>query len=125
MISGTVTTNREAILCLTIRDIGRQEHPRDAIVDTGFDGWLTLPPDVIRELGLEWQRFGRALLADGSESVFDIYEVVLIWDGQPRAVSIYEMDAVPLVGMSLMYGYEFMLPILDGATFTLRSLTST
>ena len=79
---------------------------------------------IWRELGLEWQRFGRALLADGSETVFDIYEVVLIWDGQPRAVSIYEMDAVPLVGMSLMYGYELLLPILDGATFTLRSVAS-
>jgi hypothetical protein len=33
------------------------------------------------------------------------------------------MDAEPLVGMSLMYGYELVLPVLDGATFTLRSIT--
>jgi hypothetical protein len=39
-------------------------------------------------------------------------------------VPVYEMDADPLVGMSLMYGYELVLPILDGATFTLRRITN-
>lgn len=122
MITGTVNTDREAVLRLVVHAFNGQEHERDAIVDTGFDGWLSLPPDFIRALGLRWQRFGRALLADGRETVFNIYEATVLWDGQPRNLSIYEMDAEPLVGMSLMYGYELVLPILDGATFTLRSI---
>ena len=39
-----------------------------------FDGWLTLPAETIERLELQWRRRGRALLADGSECVFDIYE---------------------------------------------------
>lgn len=122
MITGTVNTRREAILRLMIRDASGQEHERDTVVDTGFDGWLSLPPDFIAALGLQWYRFGRAVLADGSESTFNIYKGVVLWDGQPRTILIYEMDAEPLVGMSLMYGYELLIPILDGATFTLRRI---
>lgn len=44
--------------------------------------------------------------------------------GQTRLIPIYEMDAEPLAGMSLMYGYELVLPVLDGATFILRRLVN-
>lgn len=124
MISGTVNANREAILRLTIHDANGQEHERDAVVDTGFDGWLSLPPDFITALGLRWYRFGRAVLADGSETTFNIYKGAVLWDGQPRTILLYEMDAEPLVGMSLMYGYELVLPVLDGATFTLQRIAT-
>ena len=73
---------REAVIRLAVRDANGQEHERDAIIDTSFDGWLSLPPDFITTLGLRWQRFGRALLADGCETVFDIYEATVLWDGQ-------------------------------------------
>jgi hypothetical protein len=35
----------------------------DAFVDTGYTGWLTLPPDMIAALNLRRQSFGRGLLA--------------------------------------------------------------
>jgi hypothetical protein len=57
----------------------------NALVDTGFDGWLSLPPALIASLGLAWHRRGRAILADGSETVFDIYAGALVWD--PSAVT--------------------------------------
>ena len=104
MITGNVNAEREAILRLTVRDSHGLEHQHDAIVDTGFDGWLSLPSAFIQTLGLQKQRSGRAILADGSESLFSIYEVTVLWEGQPRLISVYEMDAEPLVGMSLMYG---------------------
>jgi hypothetical protein len=31
-------------------------------------------------------------------------------------------DTTPLVGMSLMYGYELNLPIVDGAVVTLKRI---
>ena len=61
MITGTVNANREAILRLAVRNTNGQEHERDAVVDTGFDGWLSLPPDFILALGLQRQRSGRAI----------------------------------------------------------------
>ena len=122
MITGTVNSNREAILRLMIRDANAQDHERDAVVDTGFDGWLSLQPDFISALGLRWYRYGIGVLADGSETTFDIYRGDVLWDDRPRFIPIYEMDAEPLVGMSLMYGYKLVLPILDGAKFILRRI---
>ena len=49
-----------------------QEREIQAVIDTGFDGSLTLSPALIAALGLPWRRRGCALLADGNESVFDI-----------------------------------------------------
>ena len=124
MITGTVSANREAILRLIVRDANGHEHERESVVDTGFDGWLSLPPDFILALNLQRQHSGRAVLADGSETLFGVYEATVLWDGQPRLIPIYELDAEPLIGMSLMYGYELVLPVLDGATFTLRSIAN-
>ena len=124
VITGTVNANREAILRLTIRDVNGQEIERDALVDTGFDGWLSLPPEFIAALGIPWHRYGLAVLADGSQTTSNIYIGDVLWDGQPRTILIYELDGEPLVGMSLMYGYELVLPVLDGAAFTLRLIAN-
>jgi predicted aspartyl protease len=57
-------------------------------------------------LNLEWKRRGRAVLGDGTECVFDIYEAVLVWDGNTLTIPIDEADSELLVGMSLMEGYQ-------------------
>jgi clan AA aspartic protease len=122
MMTGTVTAHREAILRLTLVGDNNQEYVCDTVVDTGYTGTLTLPPNTIATLGFRWQRAGSAILADGSEHNFNVYKGTVVWDGLPVTVRIDEMDADPLVGMSLMYGYELVLPVLDGAVFTLRSI---
>ena len=124
MITGVVNADREAILQIVVRDSNGQAHSHDAMVDTGYIGWLTLPPDIIAALGLTWRERGGALLADGNPTLFDVYDAAIIWDGQLLTIPVDEMDADPLVGMSLMYGYELVMPILDGATFTLRLITT-
>ncbi len=124
MMTGIVTARREAILRLTVLDVSGEEHVYDSVVDTGYNGTLTFPPNVIAGLGLRWHRAGRAVLADGSESEFSGYKGVVLWDGRPMNIRIDEVDADSLVGMSLMYGYELDLPVIDGATFTLRSIAT-
>ncbi len=60
MITGVVTPDRLAVIRLTVRGPAGQEHEIEAILDTGFDGWLTLPPSLIVLLGLVWRQRGRA-----------------------------------------------------------------
>ena len=121
-MTGIITTKREAILRVTVYAANGQTYDYDAMIDTGYNGYFTLAPAVIAALGLRWFRFGRSTLADGTEIIFDVYEGVLLWDGQPTPVLIDEMDADSLIGMSLMAGYELNLPVRSGATFTLRPL---
>ena len=94
----------------------------DAVVDTGFNGSLTLPPIMIASLGLIWRSRGSAILANGSMEECDIYAGIVVWDGQPRPVLIEAVDTAPLVGMSLIYGYELLIQAIDGGIVTLRRL---
>jgi clan AA aspartic protease len=123
MITGVVTDRLEAVLHLRLRGPAGQEQEIEAIIDTGFDGWLSLPSSLVARLGLVWRRRGRALLADGSESVFDIYEATVDWDGEARRIPVDEAETVPLVGMSLLEGYELTVPVQRGGNVTLRALS--
>jgi len=62
-------------------------------------------------------------LADGSESVFDIYEATMDWDGEARRIPVDEAETVPLVGMSLLEGYELTVQIQPGGNVTIRTLS--
>jgi clan AA aspartic protease len=114
MIIGIVNADFEPIIPLSICGSDGKVYTQEAIVDTGFNGWLSLPPDLITELNLKWKRRGRAILGDGTECVFDVYEAVLVWDGNMLTIPIDEADSEPLVGMSLMEGYQLTVQVFEG-----------
>jgi clan AA aspartic protease len=122
MITGVVTDDRQAIVHLTVHGPAGQEKEIEAIIDTGFDGSLSLPSSIVVQLGLLWRQRGRALLADGTESVFDIYEAIVDWDGKARRIAVDEAETIPLVGMSLLEGYELIVKVQRGGNVTLREL---
>lgn len=74
-------------------------------------------------LGLAWKRRGTAELADGSQSIFNVYEATVIWDEQLLIIPIDEADSEPLVGMSLMEGYELTIQAVNGGIVTLSKIT--
>ena len=119
MITGAVNADREAVIRLVVRGPGGQEEEREAVIDTGFNGFLTLPPAVITALGLTRIGRGRAILANGSEELFEIYEATVLWDGQPRSVEADAADTDILVGMSLLYGRDLRIHAVDGGTVTI------
>jgi clan AA aspartic protease len=121
VIVGSVNASREAIVGLTVHG-PRVREGIEAVVDTGFSGFLTLPPPLIAALGLPFRRRGRAVLADGSESLFDVYEAAVIWDGQPRRVFVDAADTEPLVGMALLYGHELTVHAVEGGGVFIRTL---
>jgi len=45
MITGIVNADFEPIISLSVQGSDRQLYTQDAIVDTGFNGWLSLPPN--------------------------------------------------------------------------------
>jgi clan AA aspartic protease len=123
MITGTVNPSREAIIRLTIRGPQGREQEIEAVIDTGFTGSLSLRPALIAALGLPFRRKGRAVLADGSTILFDIFEATVLWDRQPRQIPVGEADADPLVGMGLLYGFELTVEAVDGGNVFIRPLS--
>lgn len=105
-----------------MRGPGGQEQEIEAVIDTGFNGFLTLPPSQITALVLPRLGRGRAILADGSEDVFDIYEVTVMWDSQWLPVEADAADTDALVGMALLDGYELRIQVVDGGSVSIEAL---
>ncbi len=94
----------------------------EAIVDTGFDGWLSLPSVLITALGLRWKTRGQGVLADGTESEFDVFDGVMLWHRRPRRISVVSMSTVPLIGMALLVGSELNMKVRHGGEVMIKPL---
>jgi clan AA aspartic protease len=122
MMRGILTEQREALIRLTVVGPRSRKRSIEAAIDTGYDGYLTLPPELIEELGLKWRRRGKAELADGGETTFDVYEGAVIWDNQRRRIEVDAANTAPFVGMELLDGYELKIKVKAGGRITIRRL---
>ena len=99
-----------------------REREIEAILDTGFNGSLTLPSPAIANLGLGWRTRGMVMLANGSEDYCDIYSATVIWDGRPRNILVEAADTVPLVGIALLYGHNLHVQVIEGGSVLIEPL---
>ena len=73
MITGRVTAQRDAMVRLVVLDRVHKPHDVDAVIDTGFNGFLTLPRTMVQTLQLPLAGNRRVTLGDGSTVVLDLY----------------------------------------------------
>jgi predicted aspartyl protease len=122
MIKGIVTPSRQARIRLTVFSSGGQPNDVDALLDTGFNLFLTLPAATIAALALPFAMRTQASLADGSLVQLDCYRATLDWDGQRRSILVVSAEGGPLAGMSLLYRSRVTLDVVDGGPVTIESL---
>ena len=123
MMQGIVNQNCEATLAIVIRN-NNQRLLVDAVIDTGFSGFLTLPSEIITTLDLTWKGRDIATLKDGTSCIFDVYIATVIWDGQYRIIDIKGSETVPLIGMRLLRGYELRIQTIESGLVTVKVLMS-
>jgi clan AA aspartic protease len=124
MIQGIVDRSCEATIRLLVRNAEAQSQMIDAVIDTGFTGFLTLPPDLLMRLRLRAYRREPGTLGDGSTYIFDVYRGFVIWDGEVRQIDINAAETTPLVGMNLLYGYRVQFDTIEGGIVMIQSLSS-
>ena len=122
MITGKITTNREAIIELEVIGLNQSREKIEAVIDTGFNGYLTLPNDLINYLKLQRAGSRHVTLGDGNVVVLDMYLAMVLWHGQQREVLALQADGGPLIGMSLLYGNRLMLEVVENGDVTIDSL---
>jgi clan AA aspartic protease len=121
LIQGIVNPKLEAVVRLSLR--GSRKHLEvEAVVDTGFSGTLVLPSELIEELGLRRRYEGSAILADGSQRFFDVYEALIFWNSRVWRIPVGVMDSAPLMGMSLLRGSELAIQVVEGGEVFIREL---
>ena len=122
MMQGSVNLNREATVPLVVSNENRQTHLINAVIDTGYTGFLSLPREIIVLLNLPWTGIDRGTLGDGSEATFEVYAAKVIWDGEYCNVPVNEAETDPLVGMSLLYGYDLQIQAVEEGRVTIKAL---
>ncbi len=122
MILGELSASREMIVPIAVRGAAGDEVTIRAVLDTGFGAFLTLTPEVINDLSLDVTGIVNVVLGDGSSTTLLKYAVEVVWDGQSRIVPVYEAEGDPLIGMMLLYGFDFHVHVVDGGMVALNRL---
>ena len=122
MMHSVVNLSCEATVSLVVSNTNRQTRLIDAVIDTGYTGYLSLPREIIVALNLPWTGIDRGTLGDGSEVTFEVYAATVIWDGQYRNIPVNEAETDPLVGMSLLYGYDLQIRAVEGGNVTIKAI---
>ena len=83
MMTGMITAHREAALSVIVRGLHGQEEHVEAVIDTGFNGFMVLPNPLVATLGLPYHTHTMATLADGTTVTLAIYKATcLAWARQ-------------------------------------------
>ena len=123
MIAGVVNAAYEAVVILAVQSPSGQTSETEAVVDTGFNGYLTLPPRLVADLDLPLVSTGSGILADGSVVRFDIHYCTVPWDRQQRLIRVNVADTTPLVGMRLLDGHSLHMDVEDGGRAVIEANT--
>ena len=129
MIRGTVGparadgTGLEARIPIDISTANGFFHTLEAVVDTGFTGWLSLPESVIQELGLSPARQLNTTLANGQSITTQTYAAALLWHGQPVSVWAQSLDSKPMIGAELLADSRLTIDWWDGGDVIIEERT--
>ena len=114
MVRGIVNERLELTVAVEVSNGDGDSRTVEAVLDTGFNGHLTLAGDLIESLGLDYLGQIPTVLADGGEITVYTYEAFVSWFGQTRSVEILASEGVPLLGMSLLNGCKITMRVRAG-----------
>ena len=116
---GEVNFRGEITFPIVLRSRSGDAYDFPAVLDTGFNGTLTLPQVVIDALALEPEGEGTVTLGDGSERTLPVYMVTVVWFGKDVAVKALLAEGVPLIGQRMTQGCFVTHHAVDGGAVTL------
>jgi len=121
VITGIVNSKLQSIVPITVRGPQGQELTTDARIDTGFNGGLTLPPDLVASLGLISEFSDAIILANGDLINLATYRATLILDGTGRDIPVFATGDFPLLGMLSVVGYRICIDMQNGGAVTIKA----
>jgi clan AA aspartic protease len=122
MITGAVNAKLEATVPLEIEGPNGQCLWITAVIDTGYNGALSLPKAVVAAASLSRSAPRSVTLGDGSQRVLDFYSADVHWDGQRRKIRVLCIEGDPLLGTALLKGYKLDADFADGGFVSITPL---
>lgn len=122
MIEGAYNDYREAVVDLVVRGPTGEELQLEFLIDTGFNGELTLHTSVAAALDLRTVGVERAMLADGGIIMFSVADALLHWNGTLRRVKVGVADTVSHRGMQVLEGHELRIHAIPNGRVVISAL---
>lgn len=120
-MTGIVNAKLEATLRLEILGTSGQSE-EIVVIDTGYNGSLTLPRSIVTKLSLTAGAARTVILGDRSSKILNFYEAEIVWDGQKRMVPVLCVEGDPLVGTALLEGYKMEADFVMGGQVRLTAI---
>jgi clan AA aspartic protease len=114
MMSGRVTPELEAVIVVPVGGPQGEKRDIEFLIDTGFNGFLTLPTAWIDDMALPFDGYAEGTLADGQAVLLPFFEGVVTWNNATRSVIVLEADGDPLLGMALLSGFTLEMEVIKG-----------
>lgn len=124
MIIGSVNPRRHSLVTLVVRGPALQESSVEFLLDTGFNGALSLPAATVASLGLAPRDKAITTLADGSRVEVTLYRAQILWNGVERPATVVASGNQPLLGTSLLLGHRLTIDLVDGGRVIIEPLPS-
>jgi clan AA aspartic protease len=106
----------QALVNVTFVLPGKPNLSIEFVVDTGFAGALTLPPEAVAALELPYLQEMVANLADDNNVKTDVHIATILWNGEMIQVALLALGRRPLLGTALLSGSELTVAFQEGGT---------
>jgi clan AA aspartic protease len=121
MIRGHVDQRLQARVVIEILSADGRTVPVDAIIDTGFSGFLTLSAGQLSSLALQELGAREARLGDGELVVFRTFLATVRWHDRQRTITVLQSDAGALIGMALLRGDRLTVDVLPAGAVSIEN----
>ena len=121
MICGRLTDGK-ATVPVIFRLPEQPDFSLNFVIDTGFNGYLTLPLQAVNAMNLPLSANTPATLADGSQVLLSIHLATILWDNVERVVPILASGNKPLLGTAMIQGYHLEIDFEDDGLVSLEKI---
>jgi clan AA aspartic protease len=123
MLIGQITAENQAVVPIEVHASEGQKAHIDATIDTGYNGFLTLPRALIDELDLPSAGPARAALGDGNEVRMELFLAAVRWEDGLQDVLVLAAEGGVLLGMAMLLGCRLTMDVEADGTVSIESLT--
>ena len=116
--------DRKAIAPVIFRLPGQPDFSLNFVIDTGFNGYLTLPVQAVSAMNLPLYSSTPIKLADGSEALSAIHLATVVWDDVEKVVLVLASGYKPLLGTAMMEKYHLEIDFEDNGLVSLEKIPS-
>ena len=121
MVQGVVNDELEAVINLSVLGPSGDSREIEAVVDTGFNGFIFLPSNLASELSLEFAFETQLVLADGTVATSQIFSATVIWDGRAREVQAIASTGMSLIRMRMLEDHDLRVEVKKGGKVLIES----